>query len=848
MKKKKERKIAQKKSIVQEEPREVGIPWFRLSNRTETVLYLAFLVLVTLIYFAPMVFEGKSPTGEDVIGSKGKTHQISEVRKQIGRRALWNPYVFSGMPVYHRWSGEAKSMDTLIGRLTNTSGRNGVAYFLVGAIGMFLLLKHVGLQSFSALVGALCFLFMPHWQGILQAGHFAKFRPIMMMPWVLLTFLYLLNRRNLLSGLCFILVFSLQLRTQHYQIIFYTGILLFFVGVNYGIGWLREKEYLRIVKSVTMIFVAVGVVFMMVAQPLRVTKEYTPYSIRGGTGEQGSTGLDVDYATRWSFAPREVFSLLMPRFFGGTSGERYTGDAVPAFKGKRIPGYWGDAPFTGSTDYLGVVAVILAAIGICAYRKIGLVLTLALLMVFSLLLSFGRHFPAFYGIFFEYMPAFNKFRVPSMILVLIMFSISIIAAYALNSLMQAEKSRTRELQIITLWICGFLLIIGLVPFLFKGAFSFEKPGEAEQYGRTLEYLRAARYDMMKTDAIRLMLFAVGTCGLIWGYLRRFWPQKSVLAAGIIALALIDFISVGNRFLDKDHLANTQELERTYFAKTDADRFLLNDQEHFRIFPVGELFNTNNWSYYHQSISGYDPAKLRVTQDVIESCLYKGWNPRLPINWNVVNMLNVKYLIAKGTLPDSHLQLVYTDKREQYLIYRNLGMLPRAFFVGDVEVIPEKKDRLARLNDPRFDPGKTAILEFDPTIQITAPDSSASAKVVLFEPDRIVVEAQNQHSGLMVLSEIYYPKGWRATVDGNETKIFKTSHILRSVWVPGGKHKIEFSFHPATYFRNARISRYATWMVYLLLLVELGRRFGPTRGRRFLRAFTSKGRRNDPETS
>ncbi|MCK4827328.1 YfhO family protein, partial [bacterium] len=145
-----------------------------------------------------------------------------------------------------------------------------------------------------------------------------------------------------------------------------------------------------------------------------------------------------------------------------------------------------------------------------------------------------------------------------------------------------------------------------------------------------------------------------------------------------------------------------------------------------------------------------------------------------------------------------------------------------------------------LNDQRFDPAKTAILEFDPNLPVTASDSSASAKVVLFEPDRIVIEAQNQHGSLMVLSEIYYPKGWGATVDGNETEIFKTNHILRSVWVPGGKHEIEFSFRPATYFRNARISRYATWMVYLLLLVELGRRFGPTRGRKLLAAVKSKG--------
>jgi len=606
------------------------------------------------------------------------------------------------------------------------------------------------------------------------------------------------------------------------------GILLFFMGVKYGIGWVKENAYLRVAKVFAMLVLAVGVVAIMVAQPLRVTGEYTPYSIRGGTGEKGSTGVHFAYATNWSFAPEEMFTFLMPRFFGGTSNERYTGNAVPEFRGKRIPGYWGSMPFSGNTEYLGVVAIILAAIGFYALRKQGVVWALVLLIVFSLFLSFGRHFPAFYRLFFQYMPVFNKFRAPVMILVLVMFSICVMAAYGLDALMQVEKTRRQELQRVVLWIFGILFLVSLVPFLLKGAFSFERPGEAGEYGRAMEYIRVARYEMMRGSALRLMLFTLLVCGLIWGYLRRFWPQKSLLAAGVVVLLLIDLLSVGNWLFDKDKLLIVEDLERTRFSLSDTDRFLLQDEENFRIFPVGELFDSNDWSYYHQSISGYDPAKLRIVQDIIESCLYRGWDPNVPINWNVVDMLNAKYVIAKGAISSSHLQQVFTDKRKQYFVYRNLTVLPRTFFVGHYEVIPERKDRLVRLNDKAFDPGKTAILEFDPRLNIAAPDSNAMANIALFEPDRIALHVQNRHNSLMVLSEVYYPKGWRAYVDGEETEVFKTNHLLRSIFVPGGAHDIEFRFRPTSYFRNAKISQYSTYILYLLLLMDLGIRFARKR--------------------
>ncbi|KPJ58073.1 MAG: hypothetical protein AMJ46_14730 [Latescibacteria bacterium DG_63] len=207
------------------------------------------------------------------------------------------------------------------------------------------------------------------------------------------------------------------------------------------------------------------------------------------------------------------------------------------------------------------------------------------------------------------------------------------------------------------------------------------------------------------------------------------------------------------------------------------------------------------------------------------------------------MLNVKYLIAMGVINDAHLELVYTDARKGHFVHRNVGALPRAFFVDGYEVIPEREDRLRRLNDSNFDPSRSAILEFDPKLEVTALDANAKARVMGFEPDLLVVEAENPHQGLMVVSEIYYPKGWRAYIDGVETQIFKTNHLLRSIWVPSGHHKVEFRFEPATYFRAVAVSRYAALVVYVVFLAELARqvalRTGKQQAARFRGQMNSK---------
>ena len=808
------KKKHKKKAVEQKPPQSF---WQGLSKTHQQMGAVVVLFLVLAIYFAPMLFEGLSPTGADVIGGIGKVHQIKEFEKVTGKQALWNPYVFSGMPLYYRLSSNI-SIYKILSSFSETPGRLAFVFYLVGALGMFFLTQYWRVPVWGSILASLAFVLMPHYEVLLQAGHYQKFRPIMLIPWVVLCFDYFLRKANLWGLIFFVLAFSTQLLSKHYQIVVYTLLILAFLGIGYLVEAFRKKEGRSVLKRLGLFALALVFSLVLSIQSLWPAHEYTPSSIRGGTSDKQSTGLDYEYATSWSFSPRELIKLLIPNAFGGASAQPYSGDAVPQLKGRTIPGYWGDMPFTEGGDYIGIATFVLALLGIIyGFRQRNrIVITLSLFIGFAFLLSFGRHFPLIYHVFFKTVPMFNKFRIPSMVLTAIYFSFACLAGFGFKAIFDVSPETRRRRIPIVIGMALFLVVVALTPYLFKSAFSFEKTGDATRYTpQILDLLKEARYDLMKQDATRLLLLALLSCAAIYVYLKN-WVGKQMLFVFLTALLLFDLVSVDNRFLK--NLGSIEQLEASYFAKTETDRFLLNDTTHYRIFPLQQnVFTNNDWSYHHQSIGGYDPAKLRIYQDVIEECIYKGWDADLPINWNVVNMLNTKYVVTQIELTNPFLNLVHQDRAKKMLTYENRSMLPRAFFVDSIEVIPQKTQRLSRLNDPQFDPATTAILEKDPNDRPEKPGVS-QVDVVLYEPNRLELRVETDRKAFLVVSEIYYPNGWQATVDGEATEIFKTNHILRSILVPVGEHKVVFRFAPRSFVVSSLVSNITNGLLYLGLVV------------------------------
>ena len=784
--------------------------------RQQQFLGIGLVVLVLIIQFAPMVFDGLSPTGTDVIGGLGKTHQVNTFEKQTGERPLWNPYIFSGLPLYHRLSAQDLGVEQIVNTVFNTTGRRCVAYYVIGAVGFFFLAQFLGVPVWGAALGSLAFVLMPHYEVLIQAGHFQKFRPIMFLPWVVLTFLYLLKRGFWMSVALFTLAFATQVRTKHYQIVFYTILILIFLAVPYIIQRIREKEWKQLLSRIGLFSIAMILTLLMSLQVLWTVKEYTPYSIRGGSGDGTRSGLDYDYATGWSFSPEELLSLIIPDAYGRASVMTYKGDAVPQLKNQRIPGYWGGLNSTEGGDYMGIVVVILGVIGVIAAfrKKQPHMMALTIFLPFAFLLSFGRYVPFLHRLFFEFVPYFDKFRVPSMILTVIYFCGAVLAAWGLKTLLESETVQKWKKPVLIIGIV--LIVIALFPVLFKSAFSFEKAGEAGRYQEgVIELIKAARYDMMKQDALRMLLFSVLACGTLFFFTSE-RLTKLALVVILGGLLLVDMIQVDRRFLK--NLNSKERLEARYFAPTPTNRFLLQDDSVYRIFPLQQdVWNNNDWSYYHQNIGGYNPAKLRAYQDVIESCVYQGWDSDLPINWNILNMLNAKYIIIPGRLDKPWLKLVNSDAESQLLTYENTQVLPRAFFVGATEVIQEHRKRLVRMNDRSFRPDSVAILEKPLDAEIAKPQVS-STRVTRFEPNRVHFEVETDVQSLLVISEIYYPKGWTAKIDGVKTEIYKTNHILRSIVVPAGSHEVTMEFAPRSYTLSSKLSALINGLILVAIAV------------------------------
>jgi len=800
----------------------------KISLKNGCIFSAVFILLTLLIFYKPYVFDKMEPTGGDRIGSIGSTHQISKYSEKTGERALWNPNIFCGVPTYHRLSNNTFHIDKLISWLNPLLDWR-VGWLLLGATGIFCLILYLGFPWYFALLGTVAFLFLPHFQALIIVGHNVKVRAIMALPWVVLGFAYFVNKLNFFSLLVFALAFSLQLRTQHYQIIFYALLAMMAIGILKIIEWIKNKESGKILKSLGLFVVGLIIAVFMSAQPLFVAKEYTPFSTRGGNAIElqesklgqaevkKSGGVTFEYATRWSVSPKELMTLISPRFLGGTSSEIYNGKSVPQFRGKQLPTYWGDMPFTQSSEYLGILIVILAIAGIWYNRKNGLVISLSVLLLFSILLSFGHHFPPLYKLLFYYLPYFSKFRVPMMILVLISFIAIILAMFGLRSIVERlDKKRFKTL----LYISGFFALIGLVPLIFPDMLSFTSAKDARfaSNPQVLDLLRKVRLEFMRTDTIRMLgLIAAFVALLITYYKKKI--NKDLLILGIFLLIAVDMIGVSWRFISTARLVNPKSVEQNYFKETKFDKIISSDTEYHRVLALGRLFQSNDLAYRHQIVGGYSAIKPQLIQDVIDNNLYRRNDPVNPINWNIVNMCNAKYIVSPGMLNFKGLTILDADKQRKTVLYKNGNALPRAFFVEKVKMLPNEEKVVRFINDENFNPGEIALTseEFDTS---EAFDPYGNIEINEYTPNRIKLFVETKGNAFMVLSEAYYPKGWNAYIDSEAAHIYQINHILRGIIISLGSHEIKFEFKPKSYFVSATVSSISTYLVWGILIALL----------------------------
>ncbi len=801
----------------------------QLNRPRGALFYFGAMFLFLLWLYKPIVFDGLEVTGSDVVSNIGAMHQVKEWEANTGLRALWNPFMFAGMPTYQHHQPVSWSIDSLV-RVLHKILDWRIWYLMFGVAGMFLLTRYLRLHAITGMLAGLAFVLLPHMHALIVVGHFSKLRALMWMPMVLLTFLMLLEKRTVWSMLLFTAIFALQLRTQHYQIVFYTMLLLVFSGFWPWFKMLREKQSGQFLKFNGVLAVAVVLVGLIVAQPVWVIRDYTPYSTRGGNAvnineqasEQDQKGVGFDYATNWSYTAAEWWNLIIPRFHGGTSNE---GIPVAKLNNQQIPAYWGDLPFTQSYEYLGVIIAFLALVGVFFQWHNTLVRSLTALTVLALLLSLGKHFAPLYKLFFYYVPYFDKFRVPMMILTLVSFNVIVLAGFGLQAVLGGAISG-EALQKRFYLLAGVFLALVASPLLFGSSLSLSNPQEFQQYAarfgeqqarQIIDIFREARLEVLKTSTWRtvFMLLLGGVLAtLAW----RKPASRGVLGLALAVLVAVDLGLITTGYL-KGKFVNLERIEQQTYALTEVDRIIKRDDSLHRVLPpLRGVANDARWSYHHQSIGGYSPAKLQVIQDIISNNLINPNNPDMPLNLAVVSMLNGKYIVENQRYHHPDLTFLGQDARQNLFVFRNERVLPRVFFVDSVRVVADGVERLKFMNDPQFDPATTAVLEEPPAQEFYPPDSSATAAVTDFSPNRVVIRTETARPALLVVSEVFYPKGWRATLEnGEERKIYKTNHILRSLVVPAGTHTITLNFHPGTYYTGIMISWLGWAITYLGLL-------------------------------
>lgn len=805
---------------------EKQISFFEKLNKNYQYVIAVAVILIPLIYsFAPYIFENLRPTGTDIVASKGETNLYLKWQKESGETALWNPNIFTGMPVYHRITPQIIHVDSFI-NLLDTIIYWAFFYFLIGALGIFFLLVYKKIPWQISVVVAAAFTLLPDWQALLGDGHYTKLRAIMVLPWLILSFNYFLDNKSWFGAAAFAFIFAWMFRTQHFQIVFYGILILFFLFIYPVLKIFIEKKFkdgfLFILKFIAAILLTV----MTSAQPFLSIREYAPYSTRGGNpveigseheSAKASGGVSLDYAVQWSLAPSELLDFFIQRFHGGISGEIYDGQKYPQFKGQQVPGYWGQKPFSGNYHYMGMILFVFALLGLIKNKKDGFVIALGMFVVFSILLSFGRHFKGLYELFYYYVPFFSKFRAPSMMANITFIALLILSGYGIKSFIEMKHPEDAKLLA---GLFGGAILFAVVILITKDSFSFIGPNEAGRYQpETINLLKEIRKEFLTTDTIRLLIII----GLTAAAATAFYFRKikaDIFTVMLFVLVIAELFPANKRAFEKIHLNNEAEVEANVFGQNELTRFLSNKPLTERLLVLGGEFQSNHYTYFHPTVNGYSAIKMQTIQDINQHNLFNANTPDR-VNWNVINMLNGKYIITDGRVDYPFLSIVSASQKENQALYVNRNVLPKTWFVKEIKQFSAASELVLFMNDTTFNPAEQALMMETESTASSKFSGKGDCEVVSYTPNEIRISFNTSEVQFMVISEPFYPEGWQAFYEENELKICKVNHSLRGVEIPAGSGELVFKFNPPT-FRTA-VALSWTGNVLILIIFAAGLR-------------------------
>ena len=793
--------------------------------------YGAYLVAAVLFFvlayaYCYPVLQGKVLYAGDHVTAAAAIHEGEEYTRTTGDHSWWTGSMFCGMPNYQIGGGEYMSakwlapLDAVLHR-----GHGHTAWvFIIYFFCFFALLRSFGVDKWISIAGAIAIALSSYFVVIIAAGHGGKTSTIALMSVVFAGF-YLIFRKKYGLGIIFSMVFTAIGFSTHPQMAYYIFMMMglcWFAELAIHINEKRMKDF----GIATLLFAASVAVGMGTnCANVFANAEYTTQTMRGGHSDlaQGSEssgqsdGLDIDYATQWSYGIDETMSLLIPGFKGGANGvdvgtESGLFDALVS-NGvsygdagnfcSSAPMYWGEQPFTAGNVYVGAVVVFLFVLGLFIvkgpYKWALLIATL-----FSIFLSWGHNWMGMTEFFFKYFPLYNKFRAVSSILIVAEIAMPLLGFLALKQLCEGGYERKKILKSvavsggITGFICLFFAFAGSSIFDFRS--SYDAQFSSQIPGWLYNAILDERAHLFRSDCLRSFLFVALACGAVSlfaaGKMKKMW-----FAAILCVLVVADMWPVDRRYMNDSNFIPSYS-NGAVFAKQEWEKAVLTDPDpHFRVFncTVGDPFSDARTSYYLKSIGGYNAAKLRRYQDMIDVYLKSG-------NIPVLGMLNAKYFIIPGETGSPAVQ-------------QNPYALGNAWFVGNIRKAATPDEEMALLGEMNLaseavvgDDFSGCIKDFEPGIA-----EDASIRLTKYTPKSLDYEYSTSAPGTLVFSEIYYPFGWKASIDGAPAEHFRANYTLRAMNVPSGNHSIHFEFDPDSVRKGDRIAMACVFIMYAACL-------------------------------
>jgi Bacterial membrane protein YfhO len=776
--------------------------------------FIAVLVfLIVSVLFCKPALEGNVLNQHDNVGWKGMAQNSFEYKEKNGHLPLWNPNLFSGMPNY-QVAMEGKSVMPPFVNIFSLGLPKPINFFFLACICFYVLCLALRIRPVIGILAGLGFAFSTYNPVIVAAGHDTQMLATAFMPLLIAGLIFIYEKKYWLGLALTTYATYQQIGVNHLQVSYYTLLIAIAITLCYVYIWIKQKDWkhLGLAGAITIISAIIGIAGN--ALTLKTTSEYAKYTMRGGKnisieGDSvkvaKTSGLDTSYAFDYSLGTAETVTLLMPNAFGGSSstpaGENSKVIQKLIDKGvdenqatqfaANLPAYWGKLSTSGPA-YLGVIICVLGLIGFVVVKK-PIRWGLLAITIFGIFMAWGKYFGSFNVFLFEHLPMYNKFRSPSFAQVIPQFAVGIAAALALQYLLFEEKikdSFKADYKKVLYTVGGLFALLALMYLMmdYKAPVDTELLANIKEQTKSTEIgsavlsgLKADRKAMFGGQLLRAAGFSILLLGILYAYLKN-WIKPLIAGIILLFISTIELTMVSHKYLGDEYYVSPDDYTNTNFAPSNIDNQILQDKDpNFRVFNMtgGNPYTESRTSYFHKSVGGYHPAKLRIYQDIIEKYLSAQPNP------GVLNMLNTKYIVVQN--PQSG----------QAAVIPNPDAFGPCWLVKNVKLVDDQVAAIVALGNTNLK--DTAIVEksLSKNVVQPQPDSTSSIKMIKYDNDAIEYEANCNGPQFAVFSEVYYPVGWNAYIDGKKTDYVNANYVLRGISLPAGKHSIKFVFEPAS---------------------------------------------------